>query len=98
LQSFNEDAPRPTMHLTEKAITENFDLLFYLEGKNAAGEAIWCYVTVPPDEVERFLEKSSQHGFRPADIADIVASGTGEPTDEEKDRLEDELGLEHGVL
>lgn len=86
------------MHLTEKAITENFDLLFYLEGKNAAGEAIWCYVTVAPDEVERFLEKSTQPGFRPADVAEIVASGTGAPTDAEKDRLEDELGLEHGVL
>ncbi len=86
------------MHLTEKAITENFDLLFYLQGKNAAGEAIWCYVTVPPDEVERFLEKSSQPGFRPGEIAEIVASGTGEPTDEEKDQLEDELGLERGNL
>ena len=51
------------MHLTEKAVTENFDLLFYLEGKNAAGEAIWCYVTVPPDEVEVFLEQSAQPPF-----------------------------------
>lgn len=86
------------MHLTEKAITENFDLLFYLEGQNAAGEAIWCYVTVAPDEVETFLEQSARPGFRPGQYATIVASGTGEPTDDDKDRLEDELGLERGVL
>ncbi|MCL4677958.1 MAG: hypothetical protein KJ017_05115 [Alphaproteobacteria bacterium] len=86
------------MHLTEKAITENFDLLFYLEGRNAAGEPIWCYVTVAPDEVETFLEQSALPGFRPGQYATIVVSGTGEPTDEEKDRLEDELGLERGVL
>lgn len=86
------------MHLTEKAVTENFDLLFYLEGHNAAGEAIWCYVTVAPDKVETFLEQSARAGFRPGQYAAIVASGTGEPTDEEKDRLEDELGLERGVL
>ncbi|MCB1838723.1 MAG: hypothetical protein KDI61_00475 [Alphaproteobacteria bacterium] len=86
------------MHLTEKAVTENFDLLFYLEGKNKAGETLWCYVTVPPDDVETFLEQSTRHGFRPGDFAEIVASGTGQPTDEEKDRLEEELGLEHGIL
>lgn len=86
------------MHLTEKAVTENFDLLFYLEGKNASGQAIWCYVTVPPDEVEAFLEKSREHGFKPGQYATIVASGTGQPSDEEKDKLEEQLGLEHGAL
>ncbi len=86
------------MHLTEKAVTENFDLLFYLEGQNTAGEPLWCYVTVAPDRVEEFLEKSREHSFRPGQYATIKASGAGEPTDEEKDRLEDELGLERGVL
>lgn len=86
------------MHLTKKAVTENFDLLFYLEGKNASGQAIWCYVTIPPSEVETFLEKSREHGFKPGQYAAIVASGLDKPTDEEKDRLEDKLGLERGVL
>lgn len=86
------------MQLTEKTITANLDILFYLEGKEEGGNGIYAYVTVSPQELPEFLEKSQQYGFRPGDYGTIVLSGYGQPTDDDKDALEDELGLVHGVL
>ena len=86
------------MQLTEKTITDNLDVLFYLEGKEDSGRDIYAYVTVAQDDLPEFLEKSQQYGFRPAEYGTIVLSGQGQPTDDEKDELEERLGLEHGVL
>ena len=86
------------MHLTEKAITDSLDVLFYLEGKEEGGNNIYAYVTVVPDGVPEFLENSQEYGFRPGNFGTVVLSGDGEPSDEDKDRLEEQLGLEHGVL
>lgn len=81
------------MQLSQKAITKNFDILFFLQGRNTEGQNIYVYVCVSPLDIDVFIEKSQLFGFRPGEYGKILSSGYGSPSEDEKERLALELGL-----
>lgn len=58
-----------------------------LRGKNRFGDKIYSYVKVTLPNIKRLYQSLSlgeTTGFTPSDYGEVVAAGTGEPTDEVK--------------
>lgn len=63
---------------------EEFVVLL-LRGKNNFGDLIYSYVKVTYPNIKRMQESLSKGGtFHASDYGEVIAAGTGEPTDEVK--------------
>ena len=73
---------------------EDYGVLL-LRGKNNFGDHIFSYVKISLPNLARFKSAMRNHlPFNPSDFGEVIAAGTGEPTDE----LKAEIAAQYPML
>lgn len=68
----------------DKLFAEKFAVVL-LRGKNSFGDLIYSYVKITFANFKRMYEEmETKNTFVPSDFGEVVAAGTGEPSDEVK--------------
>ena len=79
-------------------IAEKTVCVLLVRGESPAGERIYAYLAVRADKLEQFMEAQTQGTFFPEDYGIIIASGTGEPNEEVRERMTREYGFNHEAM
>ena len=83
---------------SEQMIAEKTVCILLVRGEDNDGGAIFAYVAVRADKLEAFMEAQKNGTFYPEDYGVIVESGTGEPSDEVKEKMRAEYGFNHDSM
>ena len=67
--------------------------ILLVTGEDREGNAMFAYVLVPADKVQAFLNAQELGHFDPADFGVILASGSGNPSQELQKALAQQYGL-----
>lgn len=88
------------MELTraEQVIAEKTICMLLVRGENPEGGPIYAYVAVRADKLEAFMKAQEDGMFYPDDYGIIVEAGDGEPTDEVRQKMEEEYGFNHEAM
>jgi hypothetical protein len=69
-----------------------------VRGENPDGGGIFAYVAVRADRLEEFMEAQQDDLFYPEDYGVIIESGEGEPSEEIRQKMEEEYGFNHEAM
>ena len=83
---------------SEKILAEKTVCVLLVRGEDAEGQPIFAYVGVRADKLEEFMQAQQEGMFYPEEHGVIIESGTGEPSDEIKRKMEDEYGFNHEAM
>lgn len=83
---------------SEKLLAEKTVCVLLVRGEDPDGQPIYAYVAVRADKLEDFMAAQQSGIFYPEEYGIIVESGSGEPTDEVKKRMETEYGFNHAAM
>ena len=87
-----------TLSRSEQMLAEKTMCILLLRGENAEKENIWAYVGVRADKLEEFMNAQGGETFFPEDFGVVIESGTGEPSDEIKEKMTVEYGFNHDAM
>jgi hypothetical protein len=80
--------------LVEKSKKSQKVCILLVRGENYSGTPFFAYVAVLEDNVEAFMIAQSMENFYPEDYGVIIESGEGEPSEEIRNKIKDEYGVE----
>lgn len=83
---------------SEQLLAEKTMCILLLRGSDANKEDIWAYVGVRADKLEEFMKAQESESFNPEDYGVIIRSGSGEPSDEDKEYMTKEYGFNHEAM
>lgn len=83
---------------TEQIIAEKTVCVLLVRGEAPDGGKIFAYVAVRADKLEAFMEAQRKGVFYPEDYGLVLESGTGEPSEEIKERMTKEYGFNHQAM
>lgn len=83
---------------TEQIIAEKTVCMLLIRGENPDGKPIYAYVAVRADMLEEFMKAQEKGIFHPDDYGVIVEAGEGEPSEEIRQRMEEEYGFNHQAM
>ena len=83
---------------SEKLLAEKTVCVLLVRGEDPDGQPIYAYVAVRADKLEEFMSAQQSGIFYPEEYGIIVESGSGEPTDDVKARMETEYGFNHDAM
>lgn len=83
---------------SEKLLAEKTVCVLLVRGEDPDGQPIYAYVAVRADKLEEFMAAQQSGIFYPEEYGIIVESGSGDPSDEVKVRMESEYGFNHDAM
>jgi hypothetical protein len=83
---------------SEQIIAEKTVCVLLVRGENPEGERIFAYMAVRADKLESFIEAQKSGTFYPEDYGIIIEAGTGEPSEEVKEKMTKEYGFNHEAM
>ncbi len=83
---------------SEQIIAEKTVCVLLVRGENPDGERIFAYLAVRADKLESFIEAQKSGTFYPEDYGIIIEAGTGEPSEEVKEKMTKEYGFNHEAM
>jgi hypothetical protein len=86
------------LHGAQRVIAEKTVCVLLVRGESPAGERIYAYLAVRADRLDEFMEAQKRGTFYPEEYGIIVASGTGEPNEEVRERMTREYGFNHEAM
>ena len=82
----------------EQIIAEKTVCMLLVKGESPEGTPIFAYVAVRADKLEEFMRAQESGLFYPDDYGVIVEAGEGLPSDEVRQRMEEEYGFNHQAM
>lgn len=83
---------------SEKILTQKTICVLLVRGQAPDGAPIYAYVGVRADKLEEFMAAQKSGAFHPEEYGVVIASGTGEPDAETRQRMEQDYGFDHGAM
>lgn len=83
---------------SEKILAEKTVCVLLVRGEDPGGQPIYAYVGVRADKLKPFMEAQANGLFYPEEYGVVVASGTGEPDAETRERMERDYGFNHEAM
>lgn len=83
---------------SERIMAEKTVCVLLVRGTDPEGGPIYAYVAVRADVLEAFMAAQKNENFYPEDYGVIVESGSGEPNDEVRTRMERDYGFNHEAM
>lgn len=83
---------------SEKLLAEKTVCVLLVRGEDPDGQPIYAYVAVRADKLEEFMAAQKSGIFYPEEYGIIVESGSGEPTEEVRRKMETEYGFNHEAM
>jgi len=83
---------------SEKILAEKTVCILLVRGEDPEGGGIYAYVAVRADKLEEFMQAQQSGEFYPEDYGVIIESGSGEPDDETRGRMERDYGFNHQTM
>lgn len=83
---------------SEQIIAEKTVCVLLVRGESPDGEKIFAYMAVRADKLESFIAAQKSGTFYPEDYGIIIESGTGEPSEEVKEKMTREYGFNHEAM
>lgn len=84
--------------LSQQELAEQTVCVLLVRGENQDGGSIYAYVAVRADRLEEFMQAQESDLFYPEDYGVIIESGEGEPSEEVRQKMEEEYGFNHDVM
>lgn len=84
--------------MSERILAEKTVCILLVRGESPDGQEIYAYVAVRADKMEEFMRAQSEGDFSPEDFGVIIESGTGDPSDEVRTRMEQDYGFNHQYM
>lgn len=83
---------------SEKILTEKTVCVLLVRGEATDGTPLYAYVGVRADKLQEFMEAQQQGAFYPEKFGVIIESGTGEPSEEVRAKMERDYGFNHSGM
>ncbi len=83
---------------SEKILAEKTVCILLVRGEDPDGGGIYAYVAVRADKLEEFMQAQQSGEFYPEDYGVIIESGSGEPDNEVRERMERDYGFNHKTM
>jgi hypothetical protein len=80
---------------SEQVLAEKTMCILLLRGDDVDGGKIYAYVAIRADKLEEFMAAQKKGVFYPEEYGVIIESGSGEPSDEVKQKMTSEYGFNH---
>ncbi len=86
------------LNRSDKMLAERTVCVLLVRGQSQEGEPVYAYVAVRADKLDEFVEAQSKDPFYPDQYGMIIESGTGDPSDEVRERMERDYGFNHEAM
>lgn len=83
---------------SEQMLAEKTVCVLLVRGESPDGGSIYAYIAVRADKLQDFMRAQQSSTFYPEDYGVIIESGTGEPSDEVRQKMEKEYGFNHSFM
>ncbi len=83
---------------SEKILAAKTVCVLLVRGEDPEGGPIYAYVGVRADKLKPFMEAQANGLFYPEEFGVVVESGSGEPTEEVRKRMETDYGFDHAGM